>query len=148
MDRRLTGGPRGEGTPEPDTSTSPAALDRRNQEPIDVYKRAAPLLLNDLALLLSQYDWAEVGRVPRGVANILCQSWQDLTSGAALLSSPEQTDTRRGSTGSVKLGGSPHHGSDDGRRQTGEGGAGPSESKPQAGAIPRVKKHKQKSRGK
>ncbi|XP_034444966.1 uncharacterized protein C3orf20-like isoform X2 [Hippoglossus hippoglossus] len=144
--KRLTGEPRGEGKPEPDTSTSPAALDRRSQEPIDVYKRAAPLLLSDLALLLSQYDWAEVGRVPHGVANILCHSWQDLTSGAALLSSPEQTDKRRGSKGSLKLGGSPHHVSDDGRRQTGQGSAGPSESKPQVGANPRVKKRKQKSR--
>ncbi|CAB1452716.1 unnamed protein product [Pleuronectes platessa] len=136
----VTGEPRDEGIPEPDTSTSPAALDRRNQEPIDVYKRAAPLLLNDLALLLSQYNWAEEGRVPHGVANILCHSWQDLTSGAALLSSPEQTDKRRGSKGSLKLGESPHHVSDDGRRQTEEGSAGPSESKPQVGANPRVKK--------
>ncbi|XP_069384186.1 uncharacterized protein C3orf20-like isoform X2 [Paralichthys olivaceus] len=141
--KRLTGEPRGESKPEPDTSASPAPLNRTNQEPMDVYKQAAPLLLNELALLLSQYNWAEEGCVPRGLVNILSHSSQDLTSGAAVLRSPELIHKGRGSKGSLKLEGSPHHVSDNGRRETGEGSAGPSESKPQTN--PHLKKHKQKS---
>ncbi|XP_041652230.1 uncharacterized protein C3orf20-like [Cheilinus undulatus] len=59
---------------------------------MDAYKQAAPVLLNELAHLLSQHNWTEEGCIPHGIVNILNYSWQDLTAGAVHLKSPEQTE--------------------------------------------------------
>lgn len=45
---------------------------------LDVYKRDAPQLLNELSLVLSQLG----GPSPQGIANILDCTWEDLTAGA------------------------------------------------------------------
>ncbi|XP_034541507.1 uncharacterized protein C3orf20-like isoform X2 [Notolabrus celidotus] len=61
---------------------------------MDAYKQAAPHLLNELALLLSQHKWAEEGHIPQGIVNILNYSWKDLTAGVVLMESQEQTERR------------------------------------------------------
>lgn len=89
----LTGRLSGETGGEPDTSVG-AALKIKDHELMDAYKGAAPQLLNELARLLSQYKWTELGRIPHGIVNILNYSWQDLAAGAVHLNSPEKTESR------------------------------------------------------
>ncbi|KAM9754804.1 uncharacterized protein ACNS7B_007558 [Menidia menidia] len=85
---------------EPETSPSDAFQDR---DPMDVYKRAAPQLLCDLARLLSQHLWSEKGCIPRGINNILNYSWDDLTAGASIhLKSPTEKEKRSKSKGCLK----------------------------------------------
>lgn len=57
-----------------------------HRDVLDVYKRDAPRLLNELSLVLSQLK----GPSPQGIANILDCTWEDLTAGA-LVRSPAQT---------------------------------------------------------
>ncbi|KAF3688648.1 FYVE, RhoGEF and PH domain-containing protein 6 Zinc finger FYVE domain-containing protein 24 [Channa argus] len=65
---------------EPDTSPGVgAALNTKDDDPTDAYKRAAPWLLNQLAELLSQHEWT-VGSYPSGCMAV-CQSHSDLPCG-------------------------------------------------------------------
>lgn len=81
----------------PDTSPDDAAAQSMTvHDPVDAYKRAAPQLLHELAHLLSQYKWAEMTCIPRGIVNILNYSWQDLTAGT-------QTDKSGEAEGSLEL---------------------------------------------
>ncbi|KAI3371175.1 hypothetical protein L3Q82_023797, partial [Scortum barcoo] len=127
---------------EPDTSPAP-----HTRDPMDAYKRAAPQIINELGLLLSQHRWAEEGRFPHGIVNILNYSWQDLTAGAVRTKSPEQADGGRGrSKGPLKV--------DDarmgGKVEAGEKdlcvveGVAPSRRKPQVSSNPGLKKRKHK----
>ncbi|XP_049430335.1 uncharacterized protein C3orf20-like [Epinephelus fuscoguttatus] len=136
------------GDGKPDTSCVCAALNIKDQDPMDAYKRAAPHLLNQLAHLLSQHKWTEEGRLPHGIVNILNYSWQDLTAGSVRLKSPEQTDTRRKSRGSVKLDES-RQVSAKNKREAGERNSCAVESVGQSmrdvSSKPRVKKRKNNS---
>ena len=123
---------------------------------MDAYQRAAPLILNDLARLLSQHKWTEEGRIPHGIVNILNCSWKDLTAGSVHFKSPEQAAEIRKSKGSEKLDESrSSQVSAEDKREAGgrnscvvENGA-PSVRKPQLSSNPRVKKRKHSSnRGK
>ncbi|XP_029008541.1 uncharacterized protein LOC114856871 isoform X3 [Betta splendens] len=82
LPERLTG--------KPDTSPA-AALNMKDRGRVEAYKRAAPRLLSELAALLSHDTRPEAAPVPRGVANILSYSWQDLAAGATPLSGPGPT---------------------------------------------------------
>lgn len=51
--------------------------------PVDAYKRAAPLLLTELAELILLYQESEDdGCFPHGLVNVLNYTWRDLTAGA------------------------------------------------------------------
>ncbi|XP_029288830.1 uncharacterized protein C3orf20-like isoform X2 [Cottoperca gobio] len=150
LTQRLSGETCGDG--KPDTSSAVgAALNIKDHEPMDAYKRAAPRLLNDLARLLSRHKWTEEGRIPHGIINILNCSWKDLSAGSVHFKSPEQTDKRRKSKGSVKLDESRHASAND-KREAGERSAcvvenvGHSVRKPQFSSNPRVKKRKHNSK--
>ncbi|KAF7661689.1 hypothetical protein LDENG_00255930 [Lucifuga dentata] len=69
------------------------ALNVKNRDPLkgqfNTYKRAAPHILNQLALLLSQHKWTEKGCIPQAIMNILNYSWQDLIAGAVYLKSSD-----------------------------------------------------------
>ncbi|XP_044049426.1 uncharacterized protein C3orf20-like isoform X2 [Siniperca chuatsi] len=139
------------GDGEPDTSSAVgAARSIKGQDPMDAYKRAAPLLLNELARLLSQHKWSAEGCIPHGIVNILNDSWQDLTAGAAHMKSPEQA--KRGkSKGSLKLDQArSRQVSANDKREAGERNSwdvenvGPSVRKPQVSSNPRMKKRNQK----
>lgn len=115
---------------------------------MDTYKQAAPQLLDELAHLLAQHKWAEVGHLPQGLVNILNYSWTDLTAGAVLKENQEQAEGElRG-----ELRGPPQLD----QAQSGQtsakdkrescpvvGSVGVSAIKPQVGSNPRMKKHKQ-----
>ncbi|XP_039989578.1 uncharacterized protein C3orf20-like isoform X3 [Xiphias gladius] len=144
----LPGEPRGHGEPGTPSAVG-AALNMKDHDPMEAYRRAAPQLLNELALVLSQREWTGDRCVPRGVVNILNDTWQDLAASALRVKSPDQTRKRRGSRGSMKLGEAPRQVSARGKREAGgrdpcaAGSAGPSEGEPQKGLNPRVKKCKQ-----
>ncbi|XP_056906795.1 uncharacterized protein C3orf20-like isoform X3 [Takifugu flavidus] len=53
-----------------------------HRDVLDVYKRDAPQLLNELSLVLSKLE----GPSPQGIANILDCTWEDLTAGALVSS--------------------------------------------------------------
>ncbi|XP_042267790.1 uncharacterized protein C3orf20-like [Thunnus maccoyii] len=134
----LTQGLPGEtcGDGKPDTSSAVSgALNMRDHDPMDAYKRAAPQLLNELARILSQHKWTEEECLPHGIVNILNYSWQDLTAGAVHLKSPERTDKRRKSKGTLKLDETPRQVSANDKKETGErnafvgGHVGPPERK-------------------
>ncbi|XP_063765818.1 uncharacterized protein C3orf20-like isoform X2 [Eleginops maclovinus] len=136
------------GDDEPDTSVG-AALNIKDQDPMDSYKRAAPQLLNDLSRLLSRHKWTEKCRVPHGIVNILNCSWKDLTAGSVHFKSPEQANERRKSKcyGKLDEARSSQISPDD-KREAGERNpsvvenGGPSVRKPQLSSNPRVKKRK------
>ncbi|XP_047451871.1 uncharacterized protein C3orf20-like isoform X3 [Mugil cephalus] len=139
----LSGETRADG--EPDTSSAVgAALNSKECDPMDSYKRAAPGLLTELARLLSRHKWPEKGCIPRGIVNILNYSWNDLTAGAAQFK-------RRKSRGSLTVDQTPRQLSANTKEETAErnscavGNVGSSERKPQAGLNARVKKRKQNS---
>ncbi|XP_062418894.1 uncharacterized protein LOC134131225 [Pungitius pungitius] len=93
--RRLSGETCGDVKPD----TSPpggAAPDTMGRDPMGAYKRAAPRLLEEVALLLSQHKWTEEGHLPHGIVNILNYSWGDLTSGSMRWGSAELADTCSG----------------------------------------------------
>ncbi|XP_034001911.1 uncharacterized protein LOC117494975 isoform X2 [Trematomus bernacchii] len=149
LTQRLSGETCGDG--EPDTSVG-AALNIKDQDPMDAYQRAAPLILNDLARLLSQHKWTEEGRIPHGIVNILNCSWKDLTAGSVHFKSPEQAAEIRKSKDSGKLDESrSSQVSAEDKREAGgrnscvvENGS-PSVRKPQLSSNPRVKKRKHSS---
>lgn len=146
----LAEGLSGETGGKPDTSSAVgAALNIKDRDPMDAYKRAAPQLLNELAHLLSQHKWTEKGCIPRGIVNILNYSLQDLTAGAVRWNRPEQTEKPGESKGSLKL--------DEARppndkREAGEinscfmENVGPSVRKPQVSSNARIKKRKQRGK--
>ncbi|KAK1887980.1 putative protein C3orf20 [Dissostichus eleginoides] len=147
LTQRLSGETCGDG--EPDTSVG-AALNIKDQDPMDAYQRAAPLILNDLARLLSRHKWTEEGRIPHGIVNILNCSWKDLT--AVHFKSPEQAAEIRKSKGSGKLdeSRSSQVSAEDKREAGGRNSCvvengGPSVRKPQLSSNPRVKKRKHSS---
>lgn len=123
---------------------------------MDAYQRAAPLILNDLARLLSRHKWTEEGRIPHGIVNILNCSWKDLTAGSVHFKSPEQAAEIRKSKGSGKLdeSRSSQVSAEDkteagGRNSCVVENGGPSVRKPQLSSNPRMKKRKHSSnRGK
>ncbi|XP_028286153.1 uncharacterized protein C3orf20-like isoform X2 [Parambassis ranga] len=121
----------------PDT----AALDVKDRDPMDAYKRAAPQLLNELAHLLSQHKWSEEGCLPRGIVNILNYSWHDLTAGALHKKSEKLTDARRKSKGSLT-----HRqmSATSAREEARQRGAVGSTRKPQVTSNPRVRRLKKK----
>ncbi|XP_054475567.1 uncharacterized protein C3orf20-like [Anoplopoma fimbria] len=142
------------GDVKPDTSSAVgAALNIKDHDPVEAYKRAAPQLLNEVARLLSQHKWTEEGRIPHGIVNILNYSWRDLAAGSVHLKSQEEAGTRRKTPrGSVNLDeGSSRQVSPKDKREAEErnscvvGNAGPSVRKPQVSSNPRVKKRKHSS---
>lgn len=70
-----------------DTSGAVSAfLELQDRERLEVYKREAPLLLQELSVFLSQHK----GDFPQGIGNILDCSWEDLTAGAVVRRSADQ----------------------------------------------------------
>lgn len=65
-----------------DAEPSAPLLEILHRDVLDVYKRDAPQLLNELSLVLSQLE----GPSPQGIANILDCTWEDLTAGALVRS--------------------------------------------------------------
>nr|XP_046248964.1 uncharacterized protein LOC124061324 isoform X3 [Scatophagus argus] len=136
-----TGETHGEGTPDTSSAVG-AAPTTKDHGWMDAYKRAAPQLLNELARLLSQHNWAEKRCIPHGIVNILNYSWEDLTLGAVHLKSQDQTDKRGDSTGSLKMDEPPsrqvsaNHGREAGERNS-------CVVEKSVRSKPRVKQHKQ-----
>ncbi|CAJ1056360.1 uncharacterized protein LOC117814340 isoform X1 [Xyrichtys novacula] len=117
----------------------------RDHNVMEAYKRASPHLLNELAHLLSRYKWAEEGRLPLGIVNILNYSWKDLTAGVVHIKSqveiekkgrfkvPPKLDEARSSQTSAKH-----------REETeGTNSSDVSMIKPQVNLNPHMKKRKQ-----
>lgn len=65
-----------------DADPSAPLLQILHRDVLDVYKRDAPQLLNELSLVLSQLE----GPSPQGIVNILDCTWEDLTAGAPVRS--------------------------------------------------------------
>lgn len=129
--------------PDPSSAVA-AALNIKDLDPLDAYKRAAPRLLTELTGLLSQHDWAVEGRVPRGVVNILHYTWQDLIAGVVHLR-PEQIHRR------VKGFPKPDETNrlvpvNDKKETESSSVVGNSERKPAVCADPPIKRRKQKSK--
>lgn len=74
-------------------------LETLHRDVLDVYKRDAPLLLSELSLVLSRLK----GPSPRGIANILDCTWEDLTAGALVRRGAQtlKPAERRGLLGAV-----------------------------------------------
>ncbi|XP_074488535.1 uncharacterized protein C3orf20-like isoform X1 [Sebastes fasciatus] len=99
-----------------------SAVNRKTHDLMEAYKRAAPQLLKQVALLLSQHDWTEEGLIPQGIENILTCPWED----------PPKTNERVSA--------------DDNKREAAERNSrvvgNVSARKPQVSSNPQMKKHK------
>ncbi|XP_068458349.1 uncharacterized protein C3orf20-like isoform X2 [Clinocottus analis] len=128
------------GDVEPDTP----AVNTMDNEPLAAYKREAPQLLNEVARLLSQHKWTKVGRIPRGIVNILNYSRRGLTPGSMPLKSLEWTDGGFGKLDEEE--GASRQVSAKDKREAGErdsrvvGDAGPSGRKPHVGSNTKKRK--------
>lgn len=47
----------------------------------ELTEQVAPQLLDELAFILTKHKWGKGRRVPRGIENLLDESWKDLTAG-------------------------------------------------------------------
>lgn len=74
---------------EPDTPVPMAALSMK-----ELTEQVAPQLLDELAFILTKHKWGKRRRVPRGIENLLDESWKDLTAGRDGAEEPEASPAR------------------------------------------------------
>lgn len=77
------------GDGEPDTPVPMAALSMK-----ELTEQVAPQLLDELAFILTKHKWGKRRRVPRGIENLLDESWKDLTAGLDGAEEPEGSPGR------------------------------------------------------
>lgn len=125
--------------PDTPSAVGAALTHKKDQDPLDAYKRAAPRLLNELACLLSQHKWTEKGCIPHGIVNILNYSWHDLTAGVVV----PRRESQRGSQKLDEARSSQVSAND--KREAAERDSCDARNvrKPQVSSNPRVKKRKQ-----
>ncbi|KAM8892058.1 uncharacterized protein C3orf20-like isoform 2-T2 [Spinachia spinachia] len=132
--RGLSGDSRRDVEPETSSPVGAAAPNTMDRDSLGAYKRAAPRLLEEVALLLSTHKGSEEGHLPRGLVNILNDSWGDRTSGPTRWRSPQLADRCSGEldeSPSRQVSATDQRGAG-GRNSWVVGKAGPAERKPQS----------------